>query len=58
MFLAINVMAMIYACIQVFQFRGFGDECPAITNVGYFALINVSVHECSTTSRLGAHTPL
>jgi hypothetical protein len=43
MFMIINVLAMGYACLQVFQFRGFGSECAKITLVGYLALANVSV---------------
>ena len=41
MFLIINVLATGYAALQVFQFRGFGDECDPITTVGYLALANV-----------------
>ena len=33
---------MIYACFQVYQFRGFGISCEEITDVGYLALANVS----------------
>jgi hypothetical protein len=41
MFMIINVLAMGYACLQVYQFRGFGSECAKITLVGYLALANV-----------------
>ena len=44
MFMIINVLAMGYACLQVFQFRGFGSECDDITLVGYLALANVSIY--------------
>ena len=44
MFMVINVLAMAYACLQVFQFRGFGSECDDVTLVGYLALANVSTH--------------
>jgi hypothetical protein len=40
MFLVINVLAIGYAGVQVFQFRGFGDDCDPITTVGYLALAN------------------
>ena len=42
MFMVINILAMGYAGLQVFQFRGFGEMCEPITNVGYLALANVS----------------
>ena len=41
-FMAINILAMAYASLQVYQFRGFGSECEKITLVGYLALANVS----------------
>jgi hypothetical protein len=40
MFLIINLLAIGYAGVQVFQFRGFGDDCDLITTVGYLALAN------------------
>ena len=51
MFLIINVLAISYAGVQVYQFRGFGDECDAITFVGYLALANVS-----GTTLISAHS--
>jgi len=44
MFLVINLLAIAYGGVQVYQFRGFGDECDKITMVGYLALANVSAH--------------
>ena len=40
-FMGINALTMIYAAFQVYQFRGFGTKCDAITLVGYLALANV-----------------
>ena len=40
-FMVINTLIMIYGSFQVYQFRGFGVECDAITHVGYLALANV-----------------
>ena len=40
-FLLLNVLAIGYACVQVYQFRGFGHECDDITFVGWLALSNV-----------------
>ena len=42
-FVVLNILAMAYACLQVYQFRGFGRSCVLITEVGYVALANVSV---------------
>lgn len=42
-FVVLNILAMGYACLQVYQFRGFGISCALITEVGYVALANVSV---------------
>ena len=42
MFMVINFLAMGYACLQVYQFRGFGSRCDEVTLVGYLALANVS----------------
>ena len=43
MFLIINVLAIGYTGVQIYQFRGFGDACDTITIVGYLALANVSL---------------
>lgn len=40
-FMVINTLTMVYASFQVYQFRGFGNQCDAITTVGYLALVNV-----------------
>ena len=42
MFMVINLLAMGYAGLQVYQFRGFGSMCDSVTLVGYLALANVS----------------
>ncbi len=41
-FMVLNILAMGYACLQVYQFRGFGIDCEPITFVGYLAMSNVS----------------
>ena len=43
MFMVINILAMCYAGLQVYQFRGFGFLCPPVTDEGYLALANVSL---------------
>jgi hypothetical protein len=44
-FLVVNALIMVYAFFQVYQFRGFGEPCDAVTMVGYMALANVSVSQ-------------